>query len=438
MASEQLNDLETAFVGSLLLRDDAVFDLPAGFSPAVFGFPVSRKIFEAVERLAKAKKRIELPLVAAEAKLSQPQTEWLREAMREGTMSSILPHAELLLERLRGSNLRAALERATEALAAGDKPLLEVAAELTTDVAGLSASNHPETVTLAEIHDEMVRRIKAGTFAPQLGTGFLTLDAIVRIRPSNLVVLAAQAGMGKSTLALNIAENVARGGGHVVFHSLEMDDNELWSRIAARATRLPVDRLSTGSLSATEVGELSKTPRSIPLHFNCGRFGLSEMLHLTERAHRRHGLKLAVFDYLGLTEVPGDGRQTEESKLAAVTRACKQFAQRLKVPVLLVAQLNRDVDRRQDGKQDEAAPLAAPRLSDLRGSGRIGQDANAVLLLHNPHAKSPDVSKRLRGPYQLLVEKNRMGRRGFIELYANLALAEFTENANGKAVVHAE
>lgn len=438
MNTESLEALEHAFIGSLLLRDDAVFETPAGFTGAVLQHDASRAVFAAVERLAKAKRPVDLPLVAAEAKLTREEATWLRGTMELGTLNSVRPYAEKLIDRHQRTNAVAVLEEAAKNLRSAAGPAADILGGLTAQLSHLETPGRAEVESFTDIATDSLGHWKS--LATGLPTGFPGLDAKVRIQPGNLVVLAAQSGMGKSTLALNIAENVARRFGHVLFHSLEMDKHELWARIAARAARVPVDSILAGRDLAPEA---DRTIRGLPAEglrmlFNCGHFSLGSMLHITEKAHRKHGLKLAVFDYLGLTEVEADARVTEEARLATVTRQCKQLAARLRIPILLVAQLNREVDRRQDARSKEGEDqVPPPKLSDLRGSGRIGQDANVVLMLHNPFAQSKDDWRRLHGPYQLRIEKSRMGRRGKTEVYAHLEFAEFTENASGKATLYA-
>lgn len=431
-------NLEAAFVGSLLLRDDALFEIPSDFTAAALGNSVARSAYEAIGRLSRAKKPVDLRLVAADARMTPPQVEWLQEAIAAGTTNSPAPYAEELLDRHRRNTAIVELTKAIEAVRGGREDVSSILGGLSARLGDVTGGE-PDWHSFREVNDEALEAMERGELVQPIATGFPSIDAAAPFCRSDLIVLAAQTGQGKSTLALNIADNVARRGGHVLMHSFEMSRHQLWTRLAARASRFTVSELlergNIHRVQGVQAATYALADGGYPLLMNCGKFSLGAILHSTEKAHRKHGLSLAVVDYLGLTEVD-DPKLNDEAKLAMISRALKQLAMRLNIPVVLVAQLNREADKRQEAGRPKAAPandkaapkpLPAPRSSDLRGSGRIGQDANLILLLHHPWAQSKDPRQKAEGPFQLIVAKSRMGTHATIELLGRLQFAEFLE-----------
>lgn len=422
--------LEMAFVGSLLLRSDAVFDVPASFNPDAFREPISRRAFDAIGRLARNKRSLDVPLVAAEAGLREGEIVYLRDCLECGTAGAANDYAIRLQDRHRRSTLRGLLAKASDALT-GTTDSGEIVSGLLTQLLGVDRPEAPETVSLREAAlatiDHLDReKVAKGAVLP---TGYVALDQLVKIRRGNLIVLAAQAGVGKSTLALNIAENVARRGGKVLVHSLEMDDVELVGRILSRNTGIQAeaffDDSDLGQDGWARVVRETEKASTFPLHLNTTQFEIGAICRITEREHRKGSLSLVVVDYLQLVEANLGKNATDEARIGTVSRTLKMLAQRLKVPVLAVAQLNREIDRR--AKEGE---IPAPRLSDLRGSGRIEQDANTVMFLHNPHAHSADPIEKAHGPFEVTVMKQRLGRRGTVLLRAMLHNSQFVEVAS--------
>lgn len=425
--------LEATLLGSLLLRSDAIYELPASFSSRALGHPVAKKAFEVIARLAEDKEPIDLALVTSEAGFSEQQASWLRVAVtHHATTNSVAPYAERLLSLHRRAYLRGLMRKAHEDLGT-DRSDADILAELHAKLSDADHGDRAEVTSFAEVAQAALHETVCPV--PSVKTGFQGLDQVVRIRPGNLVIVAAQTGMGKSTLVANIAENVAARGEPVLVHSLEMDDRELWAKVTSRALSIPADALlGEDPLRADErksIRAYADSKRHMPLYFNSARHSLGEVCRITEKWNRKVGLKLVVVDYLQLLEVDTLGKNaTDENRIGTASRTLKLLAQRLQVPLIAVAQLNREPDRRQverKGEEDSDRKYAPPKLSDLRGSGRIEQDANTVLFLHNPHATSKDRERAIFGPYRLTVAKQRLGGRGHVDLRADLAFSKFTD-----------
>ena len=221
-----------------------------------------------------------------------------------------------------------------------------------------------------EFRDEISGRlVKTGLIAidETLGGGML---------PGGFYILAARPGCGKTALALQIADNVAERGGAVLFVSLEMDVSQLQARRLSRRTGISSTRLLLDENLSTEewrqVQAANVELSRLPLYAN-GREGCT-VLDVRSMARHVKGLSLIVVDYLGLLR-PERSRSSRYEEITAISNSLKTLARSLKTPVLCLAQLNRASEQRADKK---------PGLADLRDSGAIEQDADAVLLMHRP------------------------------------------------------
>lgn len=422
MLSELLpTELDGAFIGSLLLRKDAIFETPAAFTPKALGSQIAQRAYQAIDALTKAKRPVDVPIVAAEARFDEKQTQWLREAIQLGTLASVAPYAEKLLERYQRATLRTALVSAANELAS-DKPADQIVGSLLTTLSNVGSEEAPEVETMRDAAMQFLEHLENKTVKNTvIRTGFATTDALMKIRRGNLFVLAAQAGTGKSTLAVNFAENIAKMGGTVLVHSLEMDTVEIVGRVVARNAKINVESLFDDRAldqfaleRAAQAIEAIGGGKGIPFLLNTRRHSLGEICRITEKQHRKHNLALVIVDYLQLIDVPLGKNASDEQRIGTISRTLKLLAQRLHVPILAVAQLNREIDKR--GKEGE--PFPTPKLSDLRGSGRIEQDANIVGFLHPTES----------GLFRLTISKQRLGRKNVhVNLVGQLNHAQFLE-----------
>lgn len=231
-----------------------------------------------------------------------------------------------------------------------------------------------------------------------LRTPWPTLDGMLHgMNPGELIVLAAEQGVGKSAIALNIAKHVALNGKRVVFNSLEMTETELVRRLVSDIGGVSMTRLTSIEPTLTEgdykqIGVALKTLNSLPIIMR-DKCGIDiDDLYATNVADKPD---LIVIDHLHIVERP-KGIHGMADQIAYMTRRCKGLAKEADCPVLLLAQLNREGKKR-----------GQPTMSDLYGSSAIEQDANAVILLHN----DPEEGSNLVG---CNLAKNRKGNKGMI------------------------
>ena len=266
-------------------------------------------------------------------------------------------------------------------------------------------------------------------------TGYRDLDDILQgLQKGDMVVLAARPSMGKTSLALNIAENVALGKDQpdqkpqpVAVFSLEMSKEQLVRRMICSNAEVPSHKLTGGYLSKDLHGRLTQAAsqlRKAPILLD-DTAGL-EVLELRSRARRmkrKHDIAMIVVDYLQMLHYPQFAREGRQLETAATSGALKGMAKELKVPVLVLSQLSRAPEQRSDS--------AKPRLSDLRDSGAIEQDADVVLLLRRPSRYEEDPQHEDRRLAYLEVAKHRNGRTGMVELNFEEELTRFENRTRG-------
>ncbi|MDR0326680.1 MAG: replicative DNA helicase [Planctomycetaceae bacterium] len=256
----------------------------------------------------------------------------------------------------------------------------------------------------------------AGGLVDGVKTGFVDLDTLIGgLHPNELIILAARTGMGKTALALNITENIAVKGHTVLFVSLEMAKIELALRLICSRSQLSGWKVKHNRLDKDELRQFSDTANElgrIPLYIDdTPQRSVAEIAAVARRLKRQQDLQLLVIDYIGLirAENPAEPRQEQVAKIA---RQLKLLARELHLPVLCLAQLNRQADAR--GKDER------PRLSHLRESGAIEQDADVVMFVHREEmgmSREQAEEKGVAGKAELIVAKQRNGATDDIDMF---------------------
>ncbi len=258
-------------------------------------------------------------------------------------------------------------------------------------------------------------------------TGFTDLDSLTGgLHDSELIILAARPSMGKTALALNIAEYTAlRLGIATLFVSLEMASLELADRLLCSASRVDGHRLRNGTIGnddrrklVEKAAELSQAPLLVD---DSPSRTMTEIAATARRMKRQQKLGLIVIDYLQLIE-PDNPKDSRQEQVARVARRLKGLARELKVPVLCLAQLNR---------QAEAAKENRPRLSHLRESGAIEQDADVVMFVHRDEYYETNEADRAEkaGQADIIIAKQRNGPTGDIKLVWQSKFTRFENRA---------
>jgi replicative DNA helicase len=289
-----------------------------------------------------------------------------------------------------------------------------------------------------------------------ISTGLMDIDQkIGGLHPSDLIIIAARPSMGKTSLACNIAFDVAKhfkfevqpdglkktiSGGVVAFFSMEMSGEQLAMRLLAEASRVSGDKIRKGQIEKHEFGHIvdaAEMIRSIPLHIDAtAGLTIGRLAARARRLKRTGGLDLVVVDYLQLMRGDRTYRGGERvQEVTEITVGLKALAKDLNVPVVALSQLSRQVENREDKR---------PQLSDLRESGSIEQDADMVMFLYREeyylsrteprdgtpeHMKWQDEMQRCRGQADAIIAKQRHGPIGTVRLSFNADTTKFGNSA---------
>lgn len=275
-----------------------------------------------------------------------------------------------------------------------------------------------------------------------VSTGLTDMDKkLGGLHKSDLLILAGRPSMGKTSLATNIAFNIAKAyrrgilsdgsegtvnGGVVGFYSLEMSAEQLAARVLSEASEVPSDQIRRGDMTESEFRrfvDAAKTLESCPLFIDdTPALPISQLAARARRLKRTHGLDVLIVDYLQLVR-PATAKDSRVNEVSEITQGLKAIAKELQIPVVALSQLSRQVENREDKR---------PQLSDLRESGSIEQDADVVMFVYREEyykerekpgdhdlekmAQWQDEMERLHGRAEIVIGKQRHGPIGTVEL----------------------
>lgn len=428
-------EAEKAFLGAVLLSDkETAASLAASVSMLTVDSFVERKnavIFSAIVDLYDNKNSIDEITILA--KVEENHKSLYTDSINRGYLAELVSscsspasmedYAKLVFEGGVSKKLTRLLENSLAKIATGTKAT-DIVDDIQTQLTGaISSKRNSSVVSIKEAlvseWKELQERIEKGGVDDRIPTGFMELDNLGGLAPGNLVILAARPGMGKTALALNIATNIARDNLKVCVFSLEMSRTELVQRVLSSMTSVPLERIITGGLYPRDMeclgakaGIISKLPLWID-----DSATLSARQIYSHSVHQKatHGLDLVIIDYLQLIHTKSTKDSTREAEVAAITRQLKLMAKELGVPVIALAQLNRGLESREDKR---------PRLSDLRESGAIEQDADKVIFLYREGYYNKD--KEGDTDVEAIVSKSRNGGTGTAKLKWHAECVKFT------------
>lgn len=291
-----------------------------------------------------------------------------------------------------------------------------------------------QIVPIREFLEETFRVIESreGDYITGVATGFVELDDLLSgMQRGELIIVAARPSMGKTAFGLTMAEHVtANDHRPAAFFSMEMSRQQIAQRLLCSRGRIDSHKLRRGMLSEGEIQHLQGVCddlRDMPLYVDdTSSMTVLELRAKARRVWQHHKIEAVFVDYLQLMHMPrAESRQQE---IATISRGLKALARDLNIPVVAMAQLNRSPEGREGHR---------PRMSDLRESGAIEQDADVVMLLHReeyykPHDESPDI----KGVAEVIVAKQRNGPVGTIKLNFNARLTRFDNLSMAPEPIH--
>jgi replicative DNA helicase len=419
-------DAEKAVLGSILLKPDVCDDVALVVRPEDFADEALQILYRHLLELHDGGKRIDTTIVLERLRI-QGDLERVGGAPLLAEVLETVPHAAHAVHYAQivrdKSILRSLIDASTDILREAydeiDEPrqLLSRAEEKIFAILErrASADAKPIATVLEDVMVRMDARMKHEHAIGGVETGFTDLDTLCGgLHNSELIILAARPSMGKTAFAMNIAEHVAIGLQRpVLFVSLEMACLELADRLLCSAAQVNGNRLRNGTISQEDRRRLVQKSAEIgsaPLFIDDtpGRT-LTEIAAVARRLKRKEqGLALIVIDYLQLIE-PDNPRDPRQEQVARIARRLKLMSRELEVPVLCLAQLNRQAEASRDNR---------PRLNHLRESGAIEQDADVVMFVHREeyYQSSEEDKERVRGQAEIIVAKQRNGPTDDVKL----------------------
>ncbi len=411
-------EAEQAVIGSMLIDARCVPDVVEVLRPEDLYISHNRDIFETIYSMFAASKRIDPVTVLDEMRIRGVFDEATSRSYLMGLMD-VTPTAAHVMDYVRILRDKALLRQVAEAAGdigklvdegqgeAGD--ILDAAEQRIYEIRQGRANQglHTMSTVLVELFGQLQELSRNHGRLPGLPTGLAEVDhCIGGLGRSNLILIASRPGMGKTSIALNMAVNAVReAGSAAVFFSLEMSREQLVMRLLASESFVDSRKLQTGDLTPEEwdrVAKASAGMAKMDLRFDDNpAIGVAEM---KAKCRRVENLGLIVIDYLQLMQ---GTRRTENrvQEVADISRNLKIMAKELNVPVLCLSQLSRANEQRQNKR---------PMLSDLRESGAIEQDADVVMFLYRDDYYNEDSEER--NTAECIVAKNRHGATGTIHL----------------------
>ena len=413
---------EQAVLGSMLIDEGCVKEVMDKLVPSDFYLRQNREIFETIYTMFTYARPIDGITVCEEMRKAGTYDEnttrsYLAQLMEiTPTSANVMEYVAIVRDKalLRGvaqaageitALVQEGIGEAGEILAAAEQKIYAVRR-------GQSAQDMvPLRMVLPEVLDRLSEMSESESRLPGLSTGLSAVDRkITGLNKSDLILLAARPGMGKTSFALNVALNVAKSEKKTVaVFSLEMSREQLVTRLLAGEGLIDNTRLVTGNLRESDWVRIAEGASTLSrLDIRIDDNPLLTVADMNAKCRRLDDLGLVVIDYLQLmTSAGGKGYSGEnrQQAVADISRMLKIMAKELQVPVLCLSQLSRANEKREDKR---------PMLSDLRESGAIEQDADIVMFLYRDDYYNEDSEKR--NIAECIVAKNRHGETGKVEL----------------------
>jgi replicative DNA helicase len=439
----QATDLEEAVLGALMLEQNALTAVIDILKPEVFYKEAHQVIYSAIHQLFSKSEPVDILTVTNQLK-SNGELELIGGAYyitqltnRVASTANIEFHARILsqkyiqreLIKISSETIKDAFEDTTDVFELLDKAERNLFA--------VSENNfRREYDSMQSLIREAIKDIEAARDHEGnlrgVPSGFTALDRITSgWQKSDLIILAARPGMGKTAFVLSMARNIAVDFNKpIAFFSLEMSSIQLVTRLISSETQLPADKLRKGNLEDYEweqlnakIGRLVDAPIFID---DTPALSIFELRAKCRRLKAQHDIQMIIVDYIQLMSTGADNKGNREQEISTISRSLKALAKELSVPVVTLSQLNRSVETRTGSKR--------PILSDLRESGAIEQDADLVLFIYRPEYYKLDQDEEgntTKGLAEIIIAKHRNGALADVKLRFIDHFAKFTDWEGG-------
>ena len=415
-------EAEQSVLGSMLIDSRCVAEVIGLVRPDDFFLQQNKDIYETIYTMFNFSETIDPVTVLEKMKVrgvaDEKTADYLLQLMEvTPTAANVGQYAQIVRDRAMLRNLAVAAGDIRETVFAGVGTPAEILESAEKKIYALRNGNAGETlqhigVVLVNVFDRLDELSRSDNAFPGLSTGLHDLDHKINgLNKSDLLLIAARPGMGKTSLALNIALDVAKKSAKTVaFFSLEMSREQLAMRLLSNESFVDNQKLLTGRLTEeewTKIGIASSALSQTDIRVDDNpSISVAEM---NAKCRRLDNLGLVLIDYLQLMTSAGNGQTSNNANrvqvVSDISRALKIMAKELNVPVICLSQLSRANESRTDKR---------PMLSDLRESGAIEQDADEVLFIYRDDYYHPDTPEK--NVAEIIVAKNRHGETGTVKL----------------------
>ena len=415
-------EAEQSVLGSMLIDSRCVAEVIGILRPDDFFLQQNRDIYETIYTMFNFSETIDPVTVLEKMKVrgvaDDKTPEYLMELMEvTPTAANVGQYAGIVRDRAMLRNLAVAAGDIRETVFAGVGTPAEILESAEKKIYALRNGNAGETlqhigVVLVNVFDRLDELSRSDSAFPGLSTGLHDLDRKINgLNKSDLLLIAARPGMGKTSLALNIALDVAKKSAKTVaFFSLEMSREQLAMRLLSNDSFVDNQKLLTGRLTEEEWTKISIASSALSqTDIRVDDNPSISVAEMNAKCRRLDNLGLVLIDYLQLMTSAGNGQTSNNANrvqvVSDISRALKIMAKELNVPVICLSQLSRANESRTDKR---------PMLSDLRESGAIEQDADEVLFIYRDDYYHPDTPEK--NVAEVIVAKNRHGETGTVKL----------------------
>ena len=417
-------EAEQSVLGSLLIDSRCVNDVIGMVRPEDFYLKTNREIYETIYEMFSYSQVIDPVTVLDKMRErgvydEQSSTKYIMQLMEiTPTAANAKQYAQIVHDKALLRNLSDAASEIVDTVYEGVGSAQDILEAAEKKIYALRRGNTNESLEhvgtiLLKVFDRLTELSESGSDISGISCGLRDLDKFISgLNKSDLMLLAARPGMGKTSMALNIALNVAKKYPKktVAFFSLEMSKQQLVTRLISNESFVDNKKLVTGQLSVDEWGKIGIASAALSAtDLRVDDNPSVTVAEINAKCRRVDDLALVIIDYLQLMTSSGTGRsyssENRQQVVSDISRSLKIMAKELNVPVICLSQLSRANESRQDKR---------PMLSDLRESGAIEQDADEVLFLYREDYYNKDTEKQ--NIAECIVAKNRHGETGTVEL----------------------
>lgn len=435
-------EVEEAVIGAMMVEGECVYPAMEALTEKSFYDPKLRLAFRAIAKLFNSRTAVDITTVAERLRedgaLEEVGGPARLAALTAGVASAA--NVEYYIKILQQKTIQrdlikvgyGILKKAFDETYEVDKLITESQTAVYDAVQGNMRSAYVELGNALNRALDRIQRSQQSTGMTGIPSGFPTLDAITMgWQEGNLIVIGARPGHGKTAIALNMARNAAIDNGiPTAFFTLEMTDVELADRLIGTETGLGSNmRKGRVKMKDEDWAHLEAAlvrAAKAPLYIDeTPGLTISEFTSKIKRMKAERDIQIAFVDYLQLMHASGHDSQYRAQEIGEISRQLKETAKELRIPIIALAQLNRNLMGRQGSVNGR------PVLSDLRDSGSIEQDADMVLFIHRPALLG--LSEGPADIAELVIAKNRSGEMGIINLNFNGDLVKFTESSESLA-----